>query len=231
VGVVAVLGAAAVGVRQYAQHVVAHPQSEAHHAAVTDASKVVDRVESQFVYDHLYRAADYAHTAGQVPGVQVFSVSGQTHWQTGVTLVLKVTGQETSDEPICFRLQLGPERDRRDDDVTCPSGSPIPVAVDPSLRGVDDRLQKVLEPVGPHEPAVRAAVARLKLDPAVRQDYRTGNNIVGVALRASQYDCVIARITTKDVRLWRPSHTQLAPGELDCSAGIALTTGFGTYPH
>jgi hypothetical protein len=50
-------------------------------------------------------------------------------------------------------------------------------------------------------------------------------------LKASQYDCIIARITTKDAQTWRPSHTQLAPGELGCSAGIALGSEFNTYPH
>jgi hypothetical protein len=228
---VVALGAAAAGIRQYAQHLVPHPVSEAHRAAVADSAKKVGNVLGQFDYDHIYQAADYAHTAGQVHGVQVLSVTGRTHWQTGVTLVLKVTGDDPGDGPVCFRLQLGPERDRRDDDVPCPSGAPIPIAADPSLQGVDARLQTVLKPAGPHEPAVRAAVARLKLDPAVRQDYATGTNVVGVALRASRYDCVIARVTSKEVRLWRPSHTQLAPGELDCSAGLALTTGFGKYPH
>jgi hypothetical protein len=53
-----------------------------------------------------------------------------------------------------------------------------------------------------------------------------------VALRASQYDCVVARVAAPgDVTLWRPSHTQLAPGELSCSAGLAFSSGFKTFPR
>jgi hypothetical protein len=222
VGVVAVLGVAGVGAWQYVAHLrsALSPTTQAHQTAVADSSKTVDRVVDQFGYDHLYQAADYVHTAGQTPGVQVLSVAGQTHWQSGVTLVLKVTAEH--DEPIC---------DRRYDDIACPAGAPLPVAKDPTLDGVDSRLESVLKPVGPHEAAARAAVARLKLDPAIKQDYAAQGGVAGVALRASQYDCVVARVTAKGVQLWRPSHTQLAPGELGCDAGLALSSEFNTSPH
>jgi len=52
-----------------------------------------------------------------------------------------------------------------------------------------------------------------------------------VALRASQYDCLMARVTSSGAELWRPSHTQLAPGELSCSAQVALSSTFGKSPH
>jgi hypothetical protein len=106
------------------------------------------------------------------------------------------------------------------------------VAEDPSLQGVDERLQRVLSPVGPDEAAVRAAVAGLKLDSAIYQDFAVQDGVAGVALRASQYDCVIARVVAVgDVTLWSPSHTQLAPGELGCSAGLALSGEFRSSPH
>jgi hypothetical protein len=96
--------------------------------------------------------------------------------------VLKVTGHgvargfdhvvlRQSDVPICFRVRMGPKKDSRDDDIDCPAGAPLPVAEDPSLHGVDDRLQRALNPAGPDEAAVRAAVAGLRLDPAVHQDF------------------------------------------------------------
>lgn len=240
---VAGVGAATVAGRRYVQRVVEQrPATELHSTAAADASKKVDRVLQQFDYDHLYKAADYVHTAGQQPDVQVLSVAGQTHWQSGVTLVLKVTGHGVDkgedgtvttegDVPICFRLQLGPETTDRDNDINCPAGAPLQIAKDPSLDGVDDRLPTALRSAGPHEPAVRAALATLHLDPAIHQDVATQNGNVGVALKASQYDCIVVRITKKDVQLWRPSHTQLAPGELGCSAGIALGPEFKTYPH
>lgn len=240
--VLLVLGGAA-GAWRYKQHVERQPDWQLHHTALPGATDKVENVLAQFDRDHIYKSADYLHSAGQHPGVQVLSISGETHWQTGVTLVLKVTGHgvvrgfdnvilSESDVPICFRLKMGPKDDSRDDDIDCPSGTPLPVASDPSLQGVDEQLQSALEPVGPDEAAVRAAVAGLKLDPAIRQDFRTLDGMVGVALRAGQYDCVVARVAGPgDVELWRPSHTQLAPGELDCQAGLALGPGFKTSPH
>ncbi|MFI6071941.1 hypothetical protein ACIA5C_10165 [Actinoplanes sp. NPDC051343] len=240
---VVVLGLVAAGRGRYEQHVHRQPDWQIHHTAVPDAAKKVDDVLAQFGRDHLYKAGDYLHSAGQHPDVQILSVTGQTHWQTGVTLVLKVTGHgvargfdhvviQQRDVPICFRLRMGPKEDSRDDDINCPAGAPLPVPGDPSLQGVDERLRSVLNPVGPNEAAVRAAVAGLKLDPAIHQDFTAQDGAVGVALRAGQYDCVVARVTAPgNVTLWRPSHTQLAPGELGCSAGLALSGEFNTSPH
>lgn len=240
---VLLLGLTSAGAWRYERHVHRQPDWQIHHTAVPGAAKKVDDVLARFERDHLYTAGDYLHSAGQHPGVQVLSVSGQTHWQTGVTLILKVSGHgvargydgvvlQRADVPICFRLRMGPKEDDRDDDVDCPAGAPLPVPRDPSLDGVDERLQKALDPVGADEAAVRAAVLGLKLDPAIQRDFAVRDGVVGVALRASQYDCVIARVAgPDDVTLWRPSHTQLAPGELSCSAGLALSSQFNTSPH
>ena len=241
--IVVVLGLAVAGAWRYEQHVRRQPDWQIHHTAVPDAVKKVDNVLAQFERDHLYKADDYVHSAGQHPDVQVLSVTGQTHWQTGVILTLKVTGHgvargfdrvvlQQRDVPICFRLQIGPKKDTRDDDIDCPAGAPLPVPKDPSLQGVDERLQSALDPVGPNEAAVRAAVAGLNLDPAIHQDFAVQDGIVGMALRASQYDCVVARVAASgDVTLWRPSRTQLAPGELSCSAGLAFSSEFNTSPR
>ncbi|MFD2765100.1 hypothetical protein [Micromonospora eburnea] len=238
VGAVVVVGAGLLAARLWWPDAAATPYRD---SAVDDAAEKVDRVQTRFTYDHLYRADDYAHTAAQQPDVTVLSVTGETHWQTGVTLVLRVTGHGQAvardgsvvegDEQICFRLRLGPERDRRDDDIACPAGDPLPVSRDPSLGGVDDRLKRALASAGPDESAVRSAVAGLGLDPAVGQDVAARQGMVGVALRASQYDCLLGRVTPKGAEIWRPSHTQLAPGELPCSAETALSSLFGKYPH
>ncbi|GHJ16453.1 MULTISPECIES: hypothetical protein [unclassified Micromonospora] len=209
-----------------------------HDSAVADATETVDRLESRFDVDHLYQADEFVHAAGQEEAVEVLQVRGETHWQTGVTLVLRVTGHGVGvndwgervegTEPVCFRLNLGPERDDRDDDIDCPTGDPLPVPRDPSLTGVDARLRAALTRSGPDEAAVRAAVAGLELDPAVRQEIAVRGGTVGVALRASQYDCLLARVgPTGAAETWRPSHVQLAPGELSCSAGLALSSQFG----
>jgi hypothetical protein len=239
---VAVLGIAVVGTWRYIDHVNHRPERQIHDTAVADAAKKVDDVLDRFHYDYLYRADEYAHTAGQYPDVRILSVTGRTHWRTGVTLVLEVTGHgvvvgadrsviRERNVPVCFRLHLGPHDDSRDDGIDCPAGTPVPIAQDPSLHDVDDRLQRALDSAGPNEPAVRAAVAGLNLDSAIHQDVVSHDGIVGVALRATQYDCIVARVTSEGAQLWRPSHTQLAPGELTCSAGIALSREFRTFPH
>lgn len=217
-------------------------ESSVHKSAVADAAEKVDRVLFRFEYDHLYQADKYVHSAGQHPDVKVLAVSGETHWQTGVSLVLQVVGHgveigadgsviKERDEQICFRIQLGPEDDTRDDDIACPTEAAVPVTKDPSLDGVDDRLKHALQSAGSNEAAVRAAIVGLQLDPAIRQDVAARDGTVGVALRASQYDCILARVTSKGAELWRPSHTQLAPGEMSCTAEVALSSAFGKYPH
>jgi hypothetical protein len=243
VGAVAALGIAAAGAWWYVDHRLRlRPDAQLHDTATADAAQKVDNLFARFDYDRAYRADEFARSAALQPGVQVMSVTGESHWDTGVTLVLKVTGKGfvigedrsvilDRDVPICFRLQLGPDDDSRDDDIDCPSGTPVPIASGPSLDNVDEALRSALTSVGPKEPAVRAAVARLKLDAAVRQEVVAQDEVVGVALRASQYDCIIARVTARGAELWRPSRIQLAPGELDCSAGLALGPTFGTNPH
>ncbi len=240
---VLVLGLASAGVKRYQEHVERQPDWQIHHTALPEAASKVDGVVSQFGRDHVSKAEDYLHTAGQHAGVQVLSITGETHWQTGVTLVLRVTGHgqargfdgvvlQEADVPICFRLQMGPDEDSRDDDIDCPAGEPLPVTKDPSLVGVDERLQSALSLVEPDEAAVRAAIAGMDLDPAIQQSFAAKDGVVGVALRASQYDCVVARVAAPDdVTLWHPSHTQLAPGELSCTGGLALSSEFKTNPH
>ncbi|WFE53592.1 hypothetical protein [Micromonospora sp. WMMD1155] len=223
-------------------HYVDGPDDPIHDSAVADAAEKVDRVLFRFEYDHLYQADKYVHSASQDPDVAVLSVTGETHWGTGVTLVLRVMGHGVEigadgsvigerDEPICFRLQLGPEDDSRDDDIECPPGDPFEVTQDPSLDGVDEQLESALRGVSPDETAVRAAIDDLKLDPAITQEVTAQGGRVGVALRAAQYDCILARVTAKGAELWRPSHTQLAPGELPCAARIALSSMFGRNPR
>ncbi|MET8044883.1 hypothetical protein ABZU25_28970 [Micromonospora sp. NPDC005215] len=235
-GGVALLVVALVGAGLW--HYVHRQDDPTHDSAVTDAAQKVDRVQSRFEADHLYQADKYVHSASQDPDVAVLTVTGETHWQTGVTLVLRVTGHgveigadgstiDERDEAICFRLRLGPRDDRRDDDIECPPDDPLQVAEDPSLDGVDDRLKSALQAVGPDEAAVRAALDDLKLDPAIVTEVTAQDGRVGVALRAAQYDCLLARVTGNGAELWRPAHTQLAPGELSCAARVALSSNFG----
>ncbi|MET8089812.1 hypothetical protein [Micromonospora sp. NPDC005220] len=223
-------------------HYLDRPDDPIHETAAADAAKKVDQILFRFEHDHLYQADKYVHSASQDPDVAVLSVTGETHWGTGVTVVLRVMGHgleigadgsviDERDEPICFRLQLGPDDDSRDDDIECPVDDPLQVTQDPSLDGVDDRLKSALQAAGPDESAVRAAIDDLKLDPAIVPEVTAKDGRVGVALRAAQYDCILARVTAKGAELWRPAHTQLAPGELPCATWVALSSNFGKGPR
>ncbi|GAA2507810.1 hypothetical protein [Winogradskya humida] len=209
-----------------------------HVSAVAAAAYTID---SAFQRDAMHKADEYAHTAAQFEGVEVMSLTGETHWQSGIELTVRIPADgiekgwdgytiKTSHELICFHFHLGPDDDTRTDDVPCPPSAPLQIAKDPDLTGVDDRLKAALTGRA-DEPKVRAAVAALNLDPAIRQDFASGDGKVGVALRAAQYECIIARVAGGKVSTWRPSRIQLSPGELDYTASIALGSTFGTTPH
>ncbi|MFI5931535.1 hypothetical protein [Actinoplanes sp. NPDC051494] len=216
--------------------------SPVHVTAVADAAAKIEQVENRFDYDGTYKAADYQRTAGHFDGVDVLSVTGETHWQTGVTLILRVPGNgheegydgvtiKRATELICFRLNQGPDDDTRDDDIPCPGTPALPVPQNASLTGADDRIKAALTGIKPAEQPARTALGRLHLDPAVQITYATAPGLLGVALNASQYDCVLVQVTPDRTSTWRPSHTQLSPGELPCTADVAASDLFGKYPH
>ncbi|GAA2546306.1 hypothetical protein GCM10010435_14430 [Winogradskya consettensis] len=229
-------------IRPYFARKLGDPGPELTHvSAVAAAAHTADNIDSAFQRDAMYKADEYAHTAAQFEGVEIMSLTGETHWQSGVELTVRIPGDgiekgwdgytiKTSHELICFHFHLGPDDDTRSDDVPCPPSAPLQIAKDPDLTGVDDRLKTALTN-RLDESQVRAAVTALNLDPAIRQDFASADGTVGVALRAAQYECIIARVTGGKAETWRPSRIQLSPGELDCTAGIALSPTFGTTPH
>lgn len=195
---------------------------------------------------HVFQATDYAHAAGQVQGVEVMRVDGVTRNSgDGVTVIVRVHGTATRydndgqpsgqlDLPVCFRFVYDSEPAKAlRGEVTCPAAAPLTVAKDPQLpAGIEDRLRQVLPTgSGVTETAVRRALDGLDLDPAVRRDVTTARGAVGVALRASQYDCVMAAVTAGTVDVWRPARVQLSPGELSCTAAEAAGGEGRTPPH
>ena len=74
---------------------------------------------------------------------------------------------------------------------------------------------------------MRQAVNQLPLDPGVQRSVATVGAAIGVALRASQYDCLFGRLADGKARVWRPAHDRLAPGETNCTASAA-THGDGS---
>ncbi|MEO3780286.1 helix-turn-helix domain-containing protein [Micromonospora sp. B11E3] len=114
--------------------------------------------------------------------------------------------------------------------VSCPEGPPRAVRPVEIPGSTQDDLRRVLSGhAAPTEQGVRAALAGLDLDPLIIQQVAAVDGVVGVALRGSQYDCLLARVDGERAEVWRPSRVQLAPGELSCTADVAAR-GLGQRP-
>lgn len=216
--------------------------SDAQDRAMDDARKKAGQVVDAIDRDYVYKADGYAHSAAQVDGVEVMKVDGTLRNSgDGVTLVIRVHGTAPAvngsgpvDLPVCFRFTYDRDRSGRpQDQVGCPSTPPIDIPKDPKLpRDILDTLRRTL-PSGPNatEADVRAVVDGLNLDPRVHRDVKQAHGAIGVALQASQFNCVLARVTPDKVEVWIPSRIQLAPGELSCAGAVAAGGGGQTAPH
>ncbi|MFG1951769.1 hypothetical protein [Micromonospora sp. NPDC048830] len=114
--------------------------------------------------------------------------------------------------------------------MSCPEGPPLAVRPVDIPASAEDELRRALSGhAAPTEQGVRAALAGMDLDPLFAQQVTAAGGVVGVALRGSQYDCLLARVDGERVEVWRPSRVQLAPGELSCTADVAAR-GLGQRP-
>ncbi|WP_433341728.1 hypothetical protein [Micromonospora sp. CA-111912] len=213
--------------------------------AMQDAGRKVTLVEQAVKRErrHPNPAQRYAREAARVAGTEVMRIGG-TRTGAGVSLIVRVHGVATAvdasgrsmnepfDLPVCYAISVEQDAmDDRVDEVSCPDGSPLTISVDPELPGsAEDDLRRALSTGGAvTEQAVRAAVDGLDLEPLVNRQVAAVGGVVGVALRASQYDCLLARVEGGRVEVWRPSRVQLAPGELSCTADTAVA-GHGRRP-
>ncbi|GAA3943881.1 hypothetical protein GCM10023085_27360 [Actinomadura viridis] len=188
-------------------------------------------------------AEDIGRRAAGLDGVDVMRVSGtRTDDGPGVGLVIRVEAAVARGWPSpeemtvkrCFGLRIRPDRewDETPGRVRCPSGEPLAFAPPPKDPEIpSERLEKVLPrvPAGGtvDEAKVRAAVARLRLDPAVHTEFGTRDGVVGLRLwfkpRASEaLDCVLARVAPGRTSVWTPSRIQRMPGEGGCGLGNAF---------
>ncbi|MCM0676050.1 hypothetical protein NCC78_15320 [Micromonospora phytophila] len=221
------------------------PPVPVHERAADDARQKLLRVEQSIEPRPPHDVYRYARSAARVDGTEVMRIGGaRLDGKDGTSLVIRVRGVapvhddqgratgEILTLPFCFQLSWGTDvTDDRVDEVPCPGTSPVRVSTDPALPGdVDETLHARL-PTGAAatEAAVRAVVDGIALEPGVRRDVATAGGTVGVALRASQYDCVLARVVGAKVEVWRPARVQLAPGELSCTADTAAA-GMGRRP-
>lgn len=210
--------------------------------AMADARQKAGTVQAALAWDVIYTgdADGYAHYAAQLDGVEVMKVDGtRRSTGNGVTLIIRVHGQAWEvdgtlvDIPVCYRLVYNGKHQGEPDQVDCPDVQPLAIPKDPKLPGTirDDLISQLSSLTNPTEADVRRVVDGLNLDPRVQRDITSADDTIGIALRASRYDCTLARIKDGRLVVWRPSRIQLAPGELECNALVA-TGGIGqTPPH
>ena len=185
-----------------------------------------------------------AHRAADLDGIEVMRVTGASTAGSGVRLVLRTTGSAPEDGLYptqavtvrrCFELSFSTETEWRDygtHQVECPPGDPLTFEPWPKTPEIPyERLAKALPrvPAGGRadEAKVRAAVASLRLDPAIKAEYLTEGTTVGVVLTVKPYlsealDCVLARVGPGGTKVWSPSRIQRMPGEGGCSPGNAI---------
>jgi hypothetical protein len=213
--------------------------------AAGDARSAADRAGDRLYGSRALPARDVAHRAADLHGVEVMAVTGTSTAGNGVRLVVRTTGtaagggwfpSETITVERCFELRLSTATEWKDygtRPVPCPRGKPLTFGPWPKTPEIPHgRLRKALPRVPDEgradEAKVRRAVASLRLDRAIRSEFRTEGPVVGVALTVKPYgsdavDCVLARVAPGRTSVWTPPRVQRMPGEGGCSASSAVT--------
>ncbi|GAA4382107.1 hypothetical protein GCM10023088_47250 [Actinomadura verrucosospora] len=212
--------------------------------AAADARKAAERAGDR-VYDSRVRPArDMGHRAADQDGVEVMRVTGVSTAGDGVRLVLRTEGtapeggwfpSSTVTVRRCFELRFSTTTEWQNygtRQVPCPSGAPLAFPPWPKTPEIPfERLGKALPrvPKGGRadEAKIRAAVASLRLDPAIRREFAARGDVVGVALTVKPYgsdvfDCVLARVAPGRTNVWTPPRMQRMAGEGGCGAGNAV---------
>lgn len=212
--------------------------------AAGDARKAADLAGDKIYTSRVRSARDLAHRAADLDGVEVMAVSGASTAGAGVTLVIRVPGTAPQDGQFpagsvtvkyCFRMRFstaGEFRRYGTRQVACPSGAPLTFEPWPKTPDIPvEKLEKALPRVpaggGADEAKVRAAVASLRLDPAIQREFAAEGDKVGLVLRVKPYlsdafDCVLASVAPGRTSVWSPSPMQRMPGEAGCTAASAL---------
>lgn len=209
-----------------------------HRLALLDAQNKVDAISGAPMRNYDYTAEGISHDLAQADGVDVMRVTGTTkNTREGVVVIVRVHGVGRRaaggdvEMLVCYRLEYSLRHDDPVTRIVCPSGEPLAIAKDPHLPGdIDTRLKAILSVrPAPTLDAVRAAVRAIPMDQRITRDIAEAGGAIGVAVRAGRYDCQLGRLQGGVVDVWRPSHVQLAPGELNCTAADA-TVGAGIHP-
>ncbi|TMQ92382.1 translation initiation factor IF-2 [Actinomadura soli] len=219
------------------------PGTSVEDRAADDAREKARRVGNALHGGRVWSAQDMGHRAADLDGIDVMRVGGaSTGTPEGVLVVVRTSGSAPEDWPDtgtvtvkrCFELRFNrhTEWDDTPRKVSCPRGEPIRFTPWPKTPEIPSgRLERALPRVpaagAADEAEVRAAVAALRLDPAVRVEFMTRGAVVGVVLSVRPYlsgalDCVLARVAPGRTAVWSPPRIQRMPGEGGCSAGNAI---------
>ncbi|MFJ8865082.1 translation initiation factor IF-2 [Streptomyces sp. NPDC102473] len=210
----------------------------------TDTAREVAGRAGRLLHSQRPRTAEeVGRSASGIDGVEVMRLTGtSTHDGDGVDVVVRTTGSayngwidvEEVTVRRCFTVRVSPkaEWDEVPRDVDCPDGPPLTFAPPPEpprlpYQELRARLPQVPEGGRADEAGVRRTLASLDLDPAIRTEVKAEDGRVGVLLSVpgngfDPQDCLVARVSPGETRVWVPSRIQRMPGEGGCSIGNAL---------
>ncbi|MFE3517623.1 translation initiation factor IF-2 [Streptomyces sp. NPDC059166] len=210
----------------------------------TDAAREVALRAGKLLHSQRPRTAqEVGRSASGIDGVEVMRLSGtSTDEGDGVDVVVRTSGSaykgwidvEEVTVRRCFTVRVSPRAEWGEEprDVKCPDGSALafPPAPEPP-RLPSERLRAELPrvPAGGRvdEAEVRRALSSLDLDPAIRSEVEAEDGAVGVLLSLEgnhfdPQDCLLARVSPGETRVWVPARVQRMAGEGGCGIGNAL---------
>ncbi|MEV5988787.1 translation initiation factor IF-2 [Streptomyces sp. NPDC052051] len=210
----------------------------------TDAAREVARKAGERLYGQRPRTAEeVGRSASGIDGVEVLRVTGtSTHDGDGISVIVRTSGSAYNgwldpEEVVvrrCFAVRVSPTSEWREEprDVDCPPGPPLtfdPPPAPPRLPYEELRAKLPQVPKGGRvdEAEVRRTLVALDLDPAIRTETKADGGRVGVLLSVQgngfdAQDCLLARVSPGDTKVWVPSRIQRMPGEGGCTIGNAM---------
>jgi hypothetical protein len=217
--------------------------------AVDNARDNAKEISNAIYGTRLVKAGDIAHHVADLKGVEILNVSGATSSDSGgVRVVVRISGSSFRGEGLfqtsgpvtvarCFELTFDGRRiewDTIPPQVRCPAGAPLTFGPWPKpppipIERIEHALPKVNELPsgrGVEERDVRAAIAKLNLDPAIRIEVKTESDfaagiafVVDPVFPGAPFDCILASVKPGETKAWVLSRT---PGAKGCEADDAL---------